>query len=86
MTESGSNAKQRPDDGVDPATLLGDDHPAVVRVEDGTYYRTVGAKAYVADLRDEFAFTSDVTERALTAFDREGIDTPERPPIDVSSQ
>jgi len=61
-----------------------DDHPAVVRVEDGTYYRTIRGKAYVADLRDEFAFTSDVTERTLAAFDREGIDTPEGPPIALS--
>ncbi|GCF14289.1 hypothetical protein Harman_22240 [Haloarcula mannanilytica] len=83
MSESQSAAEQRPD-GVDPATLLDDDHPAVVRVEDGTYYRTVRRKAYVADLRDEFAFTSDVTERTLAAFDREGIDTPVEPPIALS--
>jgi len=56
-----------------------DDHPVVVRVEDATYYRTVRGKAYVGDLRDEFAFTSDVTRRTLAAFEREGIGTPEVP-------
>jgi len=56
-----------------------DDHPVAVRVGDETYYRTVRGKAYVADLRDEFAFASDVTERSMAAFEREGIETPETP-------
>jgi small-conductance mechanosensitive channel len=54
-----------------------EDHPVVVRVEDEAYYRTVRGKAYVADLRDEFAFASDVTERSMTAFAEQGIDVPE---------
>lgn len=54
-----------------------DDHPVAVRVENETYYRTIRGKAYVADLRDEFAFASDVTERSMAAFARQGIDTPE---------
>jgi small-conductance mechanosensitive channel len=56
-----------------------DDHPAVVRVEDQTHYRLLRGKAYVGDLRDEFAFASDVTERSLDAFDRRGIEVPETP-------
>jgi len=56
-----------------------DDHPFVVFVEDETYYRTIRGKAYVADLRDEFAFASDVTERALAAFDEQGVETPTVP-------
>jgi len=53
-----------------------DDHPVAVRVDDETYYRTIRGKAYVADLRDEFAFESDVTQRVVSAFTAEGIETP----------
>jgi small-conductance mechanosensitive channel len=63
-----------------------DAHPAVVRVEDGTYYRTIRGKAYVTDLRDEFAFSSDVTERTLAAFEERGIDTPEGPPLAATAE
>jgi len=56
-----------------------DDHPAVVRVEDEVYFRTIRGKAYVADLRDEFAFASDVTERSMSAFASQGIDVVETP-------
>jgi len=56
-----------------------DDHPVAVRVEDEVYHRTIKGKAYVADLRDEFAFTSDVTRRALAAFEEADIETPELP-------
>ena len=56
-----------------------DDHPFVVLVEDESYYRTIRGKAYVADLRDEFAFASDVTERSMAAFTSEGIEVPEAP-------
>lgn len=55
------------------------EHPVAVLVEDGTYYRTVRGKAYVADLRDEFAFASDVTERTLAAFEEHGLETPDLP-------
>jgi small-conductance mechanosensitive channel len=57
--------------------FVDDDHPVVVLVEDEAYYRTVRGKAYVADLREEFAFASDVTERALATFEAEGIETPD---------
>lgn len=67
-----------------PYVFVGDDHPTVVLVEDGTYYRTIRGKAYVADLREEFAFASDVTERTLAAFEAEGIATPDpRVPVHV---
>ena len=56
-----------------------DEHPFVVLVEDESYYRTIRGKAYVADLRDEFAFASDVTERSMAAFASEGIEVPEAP-------
>lgn len=55
------------------------DRPVAVRVEDASYYRTIRGKAYVADLRDENAFASDVTERSLAAFDSERIEVPEAP-------
>lgn len=57
-----------------------EDHPAVVRIRDDSYYRMIRGKAYVADLRDEFAFSTDVTKRALAAFEEQGIETPELPP------
>lgn len=56
-----------------------DDHPVAVLVTDRTGYRRVRGKAYVADLRDEFTFSSDVTERSLAAFAERGIETPEIP-------
>ena len=59
--------------------FVDDDHPAVVRVEDESYYRTIRGKAYVADLRDEGAFVSDVTERSMAAFSRNGIEIPAAP-------
>jgi hypothetical protein len=40
---------------------------------------TIRGKAYVSDLREEFAFASDVTERTLAAFDERGIETPKIP-------
>ncbi|MFB6234040.1 MAG: mechanosensitive ion channel family protein [Halopenitus sp.] len=56
--------------------FVDDDHPVAVVVEDDAYYRTIKGKAYVSDLRDEFAFSSDVTERTLAAFEAEGIESP----------
>lgn len=61
--------------------FVDDDHPAVVLVSDEGYYRTLTGKAYVSDLRDENAFASDVTERALAAFQREGVPAPEPPAV-----
>lgn len=59
--------------------FVDDDHPVAVLVDDETYYWTVRGKAYVADLRDEFVFASDVTERSLAAFEERGIETPDIP-------
>jgi small-conductance mechanosensitive channel len=53
-----------------------DDHPVTVRVTDDLHYRTVTGKAYVDDLRNEFAFETDVTDRALAAFAEHDIRSP----------
>lgn len=66
--------------------FVDDDHPIAVVVEDRAYYRTIKGKAYVADLRDEFAFSSDVTERSLAVFEEEGIETPVTPPGGVTTE
>lgn len=50
--------------------------PFTVLVEDEPLYRTVRGKAYVNDLRNEFPFKSDVTERVLAAFDEDDIERP----------
>jgi small-conductance mechanosensitive channel len=63
-----------------------DDYPVTVLVDDETYYRTIRGKAYVDDLRDEFPFASDVTERSLEAFEEQGIETPELPPPDYRTE
>lgn len=63
-----------------------DEHPVSVRVDDGTYHRTVRGKAYVADLRDERAFESEVTERTLAAFEAHGIETPTFAPVGAGSR
>ncbi|MFB6301735.1 MAG: mechanosensitive ion channel family protein [Haloferacaceae archaeon] len=57
--------------------FVDDSRSVAVVVEDQGYYRTIKGKAYVADLRDEFAFASDMTERSLVAFEKEGIETPD---------
>lgn len=56
-----------------------DDHPIEVVVQDDLYYRTIEAKGYVTDLRKEYPFTTDVTERVLAAFADAGIDSPTIP-------
>jgi small-conductance mechanosensitive channel len=62
-----------------PYVYVDKNRPVAVRVRDEEYYRTIRGKAYVADLRDEMAFASDVTERSLEAFEKRGIETPEVP-------
>jgi small-conductance mechanosensitive channel len=59
--------------------LVTDDNPVTVLVEDDLHYRTIRGKAYVNDLRNEFAFKSDVTERSLAAFEAHGIESPRVP-------
>jgi len=53
--------------------------PVTVLVDDELYYRTIEGWAYVTDLRHEYPFRSDVTERVLDAFDDAGIDSPSVP-------
>ena len=55
------------------------DKPIVVRVQDEfkeTFLTHLKVKAYVIDARWEFAFMSDVTERARAEFRRHGLLTP----------
>ncbi|WP_227130873.1 mechanosensitive ion channel family protein [Halorubellus salinus] len=56
-----------------------DDLPHEVLLDDDVHYRKITGKAYVNDLRNEFPFRTDVTKRALAAFDREGIESPKVP-------
>jgi small-conductance mechanosensitive channel len=56
-----------------------DDLQHEVLVDDDVHYRKVIGKAYVNDLRNEFPFRTDVTERSLKAFEREGIESPKVP-------
>lgn len=65
-----------------PYVRLSEEHPVTVIVEDEPHYTTIKGKAYVADLRDEFPFTSDVTRRALAAFDEAGVERPQFAPDD----
>ncbi|MEF8812711.1 MAG: hypothetical protein V5A55_02715 [Halovenus sp.] len=60
---------------------VGDDHPVSIHVQDRVSYRRLRGRAYVADLRDEQAFASDVTRRSLDAFEAAGIETPDSPPL-----
>jgi small-conductance mechanosensitive channel len=65
-----------------PYVRLSAEHPERVVVTDEPHYTVVESRAYVADLRDEAAFRSDVTRRALAAFDEAGIERPEFAPGD----
>lgn len=62
-----------------PYVYVDDDHPVSVRVTDQVGYRHLVGRAYVADLRYEYAFASDVTRRTLDAFEAAGIETPSHP-------
>lgn len=64
---------------------VSDDHPIVVRVDHSPAYVTLRGRAYVNDIRHEFAFESDVTQRALVAFEAEGIETPDVAAVPESS-
>lgn len=57
-----------------------DDLPVEVIVEDDLHYRTLTGKAYVNDLRNEFQFKTDVTERVFTEFAERGIQSPKMSP------
>lgn len=62
-----------------PYVYVTEDLPVSVLIEDNLYYRTLRGKAYVTDLRQEFPFKSDVTERVLGAFDDADIRSPKVP-------
>lgn len=64
-----------------PYVYVDESHSVSVRVSDQISYRQLRGRAYVADLRDEQAFASDVTRRTLVAFDDADIETPEYPPL-----
>lgn len=64
---------------------VSDDRPITVLVDDEPYYLTVRGKAYVADIRNEFLFKSDVTQRVLAEFEREGIEKPQLRPIETEA-
>lgn len=51
-----------------PVTILLNDHP---------FYKSLKAKAYVNDLRDEFVFRSDITQRTWNEFYKRGIMPPQ---------
>ncbi|MDY6779514.1 MAG: mechanosensitive ion channel family protein [Halobacteria archaeon] len=55
---------------------VSDDCPVTVLVDDRPYRRVIKGKAYVNDVRNEFEFKSDVTERAVKKFSEEGIEKP----------
>jgi small-conductance mechanosensitive channel len=58
---------------------VSDDYPVEVHLEDDLHYRTVTGKAYVNDLRNELRFRTDVTDRVLKEFSRQGIRSPKVP-------
>lgn len=60
-----------------PYVYISPDCPVSVRVVDQPGYVTLRGKAYVNDVRHEFRFKSDVTQRTLAAFDRRGIERPD---------
>lgn len=63
-----------------PFVYVSDANPATVVVEDDLHYRTLRGKAYINDLRNEVAFKTDVTERVVETFSREGIASPDPGP------
>lgn len=50
--------------------------PVTILLKDYPFYRRLRAKAYVNDLRYEFEFETDVTERARAEFSKNGIEAP----------
>lgn len=55
---------------------ISDDKPYNVFVEDNTHYINIKAKAYVNDLRNEYKFKSEITNRVLNKYSKEGIERP----------
>ena len=59
-----------------PYVYVSDERPIAVDIEDGRHYRTLRGKAYVDDLRNGVPFRTDVSERVVDTFNREGIESP----------
>ncbi|PSP40210.1 mechanosensitive ion channel family protein [Halobacteriales archaeon QH_10_70_21] len=59
-----------------PYVYVSDERPIAVDIEDGRHYRTLRGKAYVDDRRTGVPFRTDVSERVVDTFDREGIESP----------
>lgn len=59
-----------------PYVYVSDEAPASVTVEDDLNYRTIRGRAYVNDLRNETPFKTEVSERVVATFRREGIESP----------
>ena len=59
-----------------PYVYVSEEAPISVVVEDGRHFRTLRGRAYVNDLRNETRFRTDVSERVMETFDREGIESP----------
>jgi small-conductance mechanosensitive channel len=58
---------------------VAEDYPVEVHVEDDLHYRVIKGWAYVNDLRNEFKFKTDVTDRTFAEFERQGIHSPRVP-------
>lgn len=50
--------------------------PIVILLNDHPFYTGIKAKAYVNDLRDEFIFRSDITQRTWNEFYKKGVKPP----------
>jgi small-conductance mechanosensitive channel len=64
-----------------PYVYVAEDAPYTVEVEDELNHRLLRGKAYVSELRNEYAFKTDVTTRVLETFDEEGIRSPGGPAV-----
>ena len=65
---------------------ISEKRPVTILLKDFPFYRRVRAKAYVYDLRDEFQFESDVTNRAWEAFVAEGIEPPKAGVLNTAAE
>ncbi|WP_094227427.1 mechanosensitive ion channel family protein [Methanolobus psychrotolerans] len=53
--------------------------PVVILLNDYPFYKGLKARAYVNDLRNEFIFRSDITQRTWNEFYKRGIKPPKTP-------
>ncbi|WP_321416977.1 mechanosensitive ion channel family protein [uncultured Methanomethylovorans sp.] len=53
--------------------------PVVILLNDYPFYKGLKARAYVNDLRNEFIFRSDITQRTWNEFYKRGIKPPKAP-------